>query len=106
MFLLTTSQMDLLWFPILAFTNTNGNEKAIMDEETRVTVIKKGKPTYSSIKDVDENSIYTGKDNYLLYNRTYTKRFRCDFQMALYPFDTQYCKLEMAIDSTFINLIK
>ena len=55
---------------------------------------------------MDENAIYTGEDNPLLYNRTYTKSVRCDFKLALYPFDTQYCKIEMAIDSTFINLIK
>ena len=104
--LLTSTQMDLLWFPILTFTNTNNDETVVMDEKTKMTVIKKGEPTYSKITDVDENSIYTGKDNFLLYNRTYTKRFRCDFKLALYPFDTQYCKLEMSIDSTFINLIK
>ena len=77
-----------------------------MDTKTKMTIIKKGEPSYSDISDVDENSIYTGEDNYLLYNRTYTKRFRCDFKLALYPFDTQYCKLEMAMDTTFINLRK
>ena len=53
---LTSSQMDLLWFPILTFTNTNDNEKVVMDDETTMTVINKGEPTYSSIEDVDENS--------------------------------------------------
>ena len=103
---LTFAQMDLLWFPILTFTNTNDNEKVIMDEETKMMVIKKGKPSYSAITDVDENSIYKGNDNNLLYNRTYTKRFRCDFKLALYPFDTQYCQLEMSIDKSFIDLFK
>ena len=103
---LTFGQMDPLWFPILTFTNTNDNEKVVMDDETKMMVIKKGQPSYSAITDVDENSIYTGKDNELLYNRTYTKRFRCDFKLALYPFDTQYCKLEMSIDKSFIDLFK
>merc|ERR1719320_4754 len=71
-----------------------------------MTIIKKGNTSYSAITDVDENSIYTGSDNDLLYNRTYTKRFRCDFKLALYPFDTQYCKLVMSIDKTFISFHK
>ena len=103
---LTLAQMNQLWFPIITFTNTNNNEKAVMDYETRMTIIKKGNTSYSAITDVDENSIYTGSDNDLLYNRTYTKRFRCDFKLALYPFDTQYCQLVMSIDKTFISFHK
>ena len=103
---LNAAQMTQIWFPILTFTNTENTKKVIMDEETKVVIIKRGEPSYSAITDVDENSIYTGNENYLLYNRTYTKRFLCDFKLALYPFDTQYCRLEMSMDSTFIQLFK
>ena len=73
--LLNAAQMMQIWFPILTFTNTENTEKVIMDEETKVVIIKRGEPSYSAITDVDENSIYTGNENYLLYNRTYTKRW-------------------------------
>ena len=65
-----------------------------------------GKPSYSKIEDVDENMIFSGRENPLLYNRTYTKSFRCNFKLSLYPFDTQVCKIEMVIDQTYINLKK
>ena len=56
--LLNAAQMTQIWFPILTFTNTEDTEKVVMDEETKVVIIKRGEPSYSAITDVDENSIF------------------------------------------------
>ena len=40
--LLTEAQMRSAWYPALLFANTINNENVLMDDKTRMTVIKKG----------------------------------------------------------------
>ena len=105
---LTENQKALSWFPELTF-NTVMNEKVLMDGKAAMNIIRNGSFTLSSIDDVDEKTIYLGAENPLLYSRSYTKVFSCNFKLALYPFDTQKCKVEMTlgkIDENFIDLIR
>ena len=38
---------------------------------------------------VEEINIFSGEDNRITFERVYTKTFRCEYQLQLYPFDTQ-----------------
>ena len=38
---------------------------------------------------VDETEIYTGAENRLTMNQTYTRDFQCIYQLQRYPFDSQ-----------------
>ena len=49
---------------------------------------------------VDETEIYTGAENRLTMNQTYTREFQCIYELQRYPFDSQvnfvthsYCTL-------------
>ena len=102
---LTERQKAQTWFPELTFSNTIMNEKVVMDGKTTMNIIRNGSFTYSGIDDVDEKTIYSGLENPLVYSRSYTKVFSCDFKLALYPFDTQICKVEMTLGKADINYI-
>ena len=96
-------------FPELTFSNAIMNEKVVMDGKANMNIIRNGSFTYSGIEDVDEKTIYKGRENPLLYSRSYTKIFSCDFKLALYPFDTQKCKVEMTLgktDESFLYLTR
>ena len=81
------------------------NEKVVLDGKATMNIIRNGTFTYSGIDDVDEKTIYKGSDNPLLYSRSYTKVFACDFKLALYPFDTQKCKIDLTLGKSDENFI-
>ena len=103
---LTDNQKALTWFPELTFSNTVMNEKVLIDGKASLNIIRNGSFTYSGIDDVDEKTIYKGSENPLLYSRSYTKVLSCDFKLALYPFDTQKCKVEMMLGKADENYIE
>ena len=45
---------------------------------------------------MEEINIFNGNTNWLTYARIYTKTFICEFQLQLYPFDTQRCFLDIS----------
>ena len=80
---------DKLWMPSLVFQNTENNEVTIADSEAEVTVTREGEFTRSDDTVVEEINIFSGADNRITFERVYTKTFRCEYQLQLYPFDTQ-----------------
>ena len=56
---------------------------------TRVTVTREGNFVRSSLEVVDETEIYTGAENRLTMNQTYTREFQCVYKLQRYPFDSQ-----------------
>ena len=56
---------------------------------TRVTVTREGAFVRSSLEVVDETEIYTGAENRLTMNQTYTREFQCVYKLQRYPFDSQ-----------------
>ena len=49
----------------------------------------RGKSFRSGLEEVDEAEIFEGAENRLTMNQTYTLDFHCNFDLKLYPFDTQ-----------------
>ena len=78
-----------LWMPSLVFQNTENNEVTVADSEAEVTVTREGDFTRSDDTVVEEINIFSGEDNRITFERIYTKTFRCEYQLQLYPFDTQ-----------------
>ena len=77
------------WMPSLVFQNTENNELTIADSEAEVTVTREGDISQSDDTVVEEINIFSGEDNRITFERVYTKTFRCEYQLQLYPFDTQ-----------------
>jgi hypothetical protein len=42
-----------------------------------------------------EAFLFGGEDNPVILTREYDLFFSCDFDLAMFPFDTQYCFIEV-----------
>ena len=71
-------------------------------------VKKHGGFVYSGTDVVDEGKMFKGSENLFFYERSYMKTFVCEFNMEMYPFDTQRCVIDLRVkpkDESFIDLI-
>jgi len=84
-----------LWIPPLIFNNTEDNIKVVNSEQALMFIRKQGKSTPSGIAEVDENFVYKGGENYLIFQNLYVIEQGCTFLLANYPFDTQKCRIEV-----------
>ena len=75
--------------PYLVFTNTEQNEATVKDAEAEVTLTREGNFTTSDDSIIEEINIFEGSNNKIIFEKVYTKTFRCEYQLQLYPFDTQ-----------------
>lgn len=94
---LTTEEVKKIWIPRLVFSNTQNNEATRGVDDTEITVTKEGNYTRSEEDVVDEINIFKGKENRLTFETSYTKIFRCEYQLHMYPFDTQRCVVDITI---------
>ena len=70
-------------------------------------MIRSGNSTLTSKEIGDEAKVYKGSENVMMYKRSNFKTFLCEFNMFLYPFDTQTCTINIEVpteDSDFIAL--
>ena len=51
----------------------------------------------SDLDNIEEINIFAGNENRLTFEMTYTKIFRCEYQLTMYPFDTQTCRVVMVV---------
>ena len=51
--------------------------------------------TMSGLESVDETEIFSGVENSLVMNQTYTHTFQCNFELSFYPFDTQVMRYSL-----------
>ena len=86
---LSEEEFDRLWMPYLIFKNTEKNEATIKDAEAEVTLTREGNFTRSEDSIIEEINIFNGIDNKIIFDKVYTKTFRCEYQLQLYCFDTQ-----------------
>ena len=87
--LLTREETESLWIPFVVFANTEGNEATKGTEDTEMTVTREGSFLTSSTDTVEEINIFNGQENRIAFQQVYSKTFKCQYQLHLYPFDTQ-----------------
>ena len=91
---LTKKDIGNLWLPKVIYENTDQKETTRVGSnwewETRLIVRREQeKGTMSGPESVDETEIFSGFENSLVMNQTYTHTFQCNYQLSRYPFDTQ-----------------
>merc|ERR1719402_1265638 len=96
---LTEKDGQVIWIPYVVFTNTKNNEATEYHKNAQITVSRRGNFTFSKSSEMHEINIFTGKENSVKFEKSYTKTFRCDYALNLYPFDTQKCSLRLSIPS-------
>ncbi len=93
---LTNKQYDKIWVPKVIFRNTYNSLESLIDDRALMTITRLGDFKLTSQFSLQNAYIFKGSENPITISRVYFSEFLCDFDMAMYPFDTQQC---------FINLI-
>ncbi len=60
-----------------------------------ISITKKGTLRPNPSSEVTEYYAYEGDENPIVLNREYDMTFSCNFDLVMYPFDTQYCYIEV-----------
>ena len=85
----TTEEVLKLWLPFVIFDNTKQNEATILDGNTKITFTREGNYTQADEDETHEINIFSGSENRITFQQVYSKYFKCDYLLQLYPFDTQ-----------------
>ena len=102
-------ELARLWIPQLIFKNTRMLEGTITnDEEVIVNVERKGDFIKSKRIRTHEILIFEEDENPLTYKRSFRKVFQCQYDMRLYPFDSQTCFIDLILRESaekFVDII-
>ena len=85
----TTEEILKLWLPFVIFDNTKQNEATVLDGNSKVTFTREGNFTYADDEELHEINVFSGSENRITFQQVYTKYFKCEYLLQLYPFDTQ-----------------
>jgi hypothetical protein len=86
-----------IWIPNLIFDNSVGEMLIENDKFSVLTVLQNGTGLQKTNEYLQENIVYKGSENYLVYSRTYKMDLGCEFEQQSYPFDSQTCSIEVSI---------
>ena len=92
---LTDAQRREIWIPQLVFHNTESKLKSLNDDEAFVTIGRKGRFVRNKKSELQNAYIYKGGDNPLTIARVYDIDFICEFDVRIFPFDTQNCSIKL-----------
>ena len=89
---LLKEERDALWYPFLVFNNVRSeNEFTKTGKQDSLGVIPNRNFTYQT---QDNMHIFKGSENALSLTVEYNIIWKCDYDYAWYPFDTQTCSME------------
>jgi len=94
---LSSEEAEKLWIPFVVFENTENNDATRGNKDTEVTITREGEFTRSDYDIIEEKNIFRGDQNRITFQQVYTKSFKCEYQLQLYPFDTQRCTTNIEI---------
>ncbi len=106
---LTKEDMDKLWLPALNFEVTPKISRTTRDDALIMKVTGYNKrPQFDLTKLHDDINRYTGADVTIEASRLYNEIFTCEFQLQMYPFDSQICNMTFTLakhQATFVQLV-
>ncbi|CAL4064074.1 unnamed protein product, partial [Meganyctiphanes norvegica] len=101
----TFTEIKKLWTPTVGFVNTKNYEHTLVDEETRMLIMKRTPFITRDSSVAAEVEIYSGTSNPMIISRKYSSNFICDFDLTYYPFDEQRCDMRLKMNSASVNFI-
>ena len=87
---LNKEEVGKLWIPNLVYRNNKDNFDTLMGlDRAKLKVRRAGNFTRSLFDVVEEIEIFEGKQNPIEMIQSYTKVFKCKYNLEVFPFDTQ-----------------
>ena len=97
---LTEADIKKLWLPEVIYENTDQKDSTRLggtwEWKTNVVVRREQENggTMRGLEFIDETEFFSGSENSLIMNQSYTRTFQCIYRLAHYPFDTQVFKFK------------
>ena len=98
---LSKSIQGKIWAPALSFPNARQAEGTVVDELSLTRIVRNGNSLKDDITNAVESNRFLGLDSPIIMTREYFVKFNCDFDLLMYPFDTQ-----VNIQYTIMNTIQ
>jgi hypothetical protein len=95
-----------IWIPELVFYNTKDKLETLADEQAQVIITRNGSFEISSKSDLQNTCIFKGSENPITVSRTYAIEFICEFDMGVYPFDTQKCSIILILKGNSVKFVQ
>ena len=86
---------DQLFVPSLLFKNTPKMERSPLDGEALVFGRREGERRKCEPRELWEVGLYRGRENPIVYTRSFHHEFTNDFDLSYFPFDTQTLIVEI-----------
>ena len=90
-----TDVAKLLWTPSLKFPNAVGDVYISCSENSYLLVERQGKGTTIGVEETEEGIQYEGSENSIQLVQELQFKHYCQFDLLYYPFDIQYCTLQV-----------
>ena len=102
---LTSEDRKDPWMPKVIFNNHKDRKRVVLDESTSLVARKEGNGTYNGPRSLEAAEVYSGAENPLVYERSYSLDLECDFDLHHYPFDSQECFIELGVPFALRNKV-
>ena len=90
---LVDTDINRLWIPNIVYRNNKDNDDTLTAlEKSRLKIKRMGNFSRSSLDILDEVEIFQGSENPISMTQSYTKPFKCKYELRHFPFDTQVGK--------------
>ena len=90
---LVDTDINRLWIPNIVYRNNKDNDDTLTAlEKSRLKIKRMGNFSRSSLDILDEVEIFQGSENPISMTQSYTKPFKCKYELRYFPFDTQVGK--------------
>ena len=102
------AESQMIWVPSILFFNTKQHLTSINDEKTFVSIARKKNGSLIGPTVNEDIMVYKGAENEIQLKRVYEIDFICVYNMRFYPFDIQYCTVDMVMAGSaakFIDLL-
>ena len=88
---LTMEARHDIWVPEVIFYNTEIKTETLNDEKAFANIERKGQHQRRNDSYLHNSYVYKGNENPITLSRVYSDKFICEYDMAVFPFDSQKC---------------
>ncbi len=95
-----------IWIPHVLFHNTEKKTESVVDDKAFTTIQRNGKPGFQKITHLHSAHIFSGLNSPITTSRVYSQKYLCEFDMSVYPFDTQNCSVVFTMKGNSGNFVR
>ena len=103
---LTEEFRNNIWIPEVVFFNTQKKLKSQNDEDAFTIITRQGRYQGSPRSQIENALYFKGADNPITISRVYDSEFLCEYDMAMFPFDTQECSIILTMKGNTNKFVK